>query len=111
VKCDSTLSFVAGTPQLNFFPVANFGSSTLRPAISRSRSFSGVSAVLSTGERYTWPAGPCHHVVLKVMSGLWAADSNGIRTLQIVVPKVDAGLAYCLPCLKGLGAGYNDLYI
>jgi hypothetical protein len=63
VKCDSTLSLVTGTPQLNRFRVSVAGSTRLRHEISSIRWSSLNSPESSTGDVYTCPTLPYHQVV------------------------------------------------
>lgn len=86
VKFDKTLSFVAGTPQLNRFLVSVAGSTRFLHDISSVRFSSLNSLASSTGDVYTWPTLPYHQVVVVLTSGKCATFDSGMSVLQMVVP-------------------------
>lgn len=99
VKCASTFSFVVSIPQLHLLTLSVSGSTRNREDISISCFSGSISNGSSTGEKYTWPAVPCHQDVQVGTSGMWEIDERGTKVRHIVVPvnlMLCSGKAVCL---------------
>lgn len=78
MKCDSTYSFVTGTPQLTLVSLCVAGSWYARAAISQSPS--------PTGEKYTCDVGVCHQPVVAKRGSRSETVDQGRRVRQTVAP-------------------------